>query len=147
MMTSLWIFFSGRISRWTLFDDVRGGGLDGLDQALGRLGDFHRLELSPRPPRHGRRASGTRRVGRAVVPPAGGRHAFRRQAGGEVFRAFNFVHVPLFKQAVGTALFADDVSPGLDRFAVGLLVSGVQAAFGLEPHSAAAPREVVIAHS
>jgi len=51
------------------------------------------------------------------------------------------------KDALVAALFADDVSPRLDGFAVGLLVSRIQAAFGLETHSTAAPREVVVAHS
>ena len=125
-----------------------GGGLDGLDQALRLLGNFHRLEFFLR----GRRGGGGRFVcvrvrGAGAFSATGCRRAFGRQAGGDVFRAFNFVQMTFLKQAVGTALFADHVRAGLDRLAVGLLVSGVQAAFGLEPHSAAAPREVIVAHS
>ena len=147
MMTSLWIFFSGRMSRCTFLTMFDGGVADGLDQALGRLGDFHRLEFFLRLSR-GRRGRPSRRRGRhRRRSVAGGGSPSGGQAGGDVFRPFNFLPVPFLKQAVRAALFADHVSPGLDRFAVGLLVSGVQAAFGLEPHSAAAPREVVIAHS
>ncbi len=126
------------------FDDVRRGVLDGFEQALGRLGDFHRLEFLLR--HRGRRGPS----GAGALTGCGRgrrRHALGRQAGGEVFRPFNFMPMPFLKQAIRTALFADHVSPGLDRLAVGFLLSGVQAAFGLEPHSAAAPREVVIAHS
>ena len=150
MMTSLWIFFSGRMSRWTFLTMFDAAVLDGLDQTLRLLGNFHRLELLLRDRRGGGRGFGACVACGCACSAwavAGFGLALRRQTGGDVFGAFDFVLVAFFKQAVVAALFADHVGAGLDGVAVGFLVSGVQAAFGLETHSAAAPREVIVAHS
>ncbi len=77
---------------------------------------------------------------------AGFLRALRRQAGGQVFRAFNFGRVAFFKNALGAALFAHRVGAGLDGVAVGFLRVLAEAAFGAETHSAASPREIVVAH-
>jgi hypothetical protein len=74
------------------------------------------------------------------------RSTLRRQPGGQVFRAFNFLHMPFFEHALGPALFADHVGPRLDGFAVGLLRGLTQAALGTEPHAAAPSGKIVITH-
>jgi hypothetical protein len=81
-------------------------------------------------------------------PPARGfRRSLRRQAGGDVFGAFNFVAVPFFEHMLGAALLGHHVGAGLDGFAVGFLRALAEAAFGAEPHAAAPPRKIIIAHS
>ena len=107
------------MSRWTFLTMFVAACCDGLDQALRLLGDFHRLEFFL----HFQRGDGGNfgQVRARMFRVFGGRRfgaAFRRQAGGDVFGAFNFLRMTFFKQAVGTALFADHVGAGLDRLAV-----------------------------
>ena len=71
----------------------------------------------------------------------------RRQAGGDVFGAFDFVRVPFFEDVLRAALLRHHVRAGLDGFTVGFLRIGAEAAFGAETHSAAAPRKIFITHS
>ena len=129
------------------FDDVRSGVLDGFDEPLGRLHEFDRLEFFLGGRRGGRGRSGM--VVRSGFRRRDGRlqFAFRRQAGGKIFSALDFVEMALFKQALVAALFADHVGAGLDGFAVRFLVRGAQAAFRLEAHSPTAPGEVVGTHN
>ena len=133
------------------FDEVRGGGFDGFDETFRLLLDRHRLEFFLL---HFRRRFQMRfaeiflfRVMRVRVRHDGfRRRALRRQAGGDVFGALDFLDVAFFKQAFVAALFRDDFGARLRGVAVGFLRVGAETAFGLETHSAAAPREVVIAH-
>src|ERR1017187_6266823 len=128
-------------------DEVRRGELDRVNETLGFLDDFHRLEFFF----HLLGDFRVRLVEIFFLRNVRGRlrffNPFRRQAGGDVFGALNFVQMTFLKQPVGAALFVDHVGAGLHSLAIGLLVSGVQAAFGLETHSATASREVVVAHS
>ena len=61
-----------------------------------------------------------------VPAPSAVRRSLRRQAGGDVFGALDFVRVPFFEQVLGAALFAHHVGAGLDGVAVGFLLGLAQ---------------------
>ena len=67
------------------------------------------------------------------------RRSLRRQAGGDVFGALDFVRVPFFEHMLRTALLRHHVGASLDGFAVGFLLGLAEATFGAETHSAAPP--------
>ncbi len=67
------------------------------------------------------------------------RRSLRRQAGGDIFRALNFVRVPFFKQPLRTALFAHHVGARLAGFTVGFLRGLAETALGAETHPPAPP--------
>ena len=70
------------------------------------------------------------------------RRAFRRQAGGDVFRALDFVLVALLVNLFDAADdFAHGFGAGLRGFAVVFLLALTQSATGAETHSAAASAE------
>jgi len=50
------------------------------------------------------------------------RRSLRRQAGGDVFGALDFVRVPFLKHVLRTALLSHHVGASLDGFAVGFLL-------------------------
>jgi hypothetical protein len=64
--------------------------------------------------------------------------ALRRQTGGDIFRAFNFIRVSFVKDALVAALFRDDVGARLRGVPVGLLRILAESALGAEAHSTAA---------
>ena len=64
--------------------------------------------------------------------------AFGRQAGGEIFGAFDFAGVAFFKNALVAALFAHHVGARLRGLAVRFLRVVAEAALGAEPHAAVA---------
>ena len=131
------------------FDQVGRGDLDGVQNALGLFLDrppARRLFLLP-PARACRDAArGNPFCPRRLPASAVSGSALRRQAGGDVFGAFDFVRVAFFKHALGAALFAHHVGARLGGFAVGFLRVVAEAAFGAEPHAAAAPRKIVVTH-
>jgi hypothetical protein len=76
-----------------------------------------------------------------------GRGALGRQAGGDVFRAVDFVLVALLEQLFLAAhRFADGLGPGLDRLLVRFLVLLAQSATRAKTHSAPAPAKFILAH-
>ena len=134
-------FLFGTNQALNFFNNVLRGGGDSLDQPFRLLGNFHRREFFFHDRRNGRNFS------LRFVRMFGGRGGFRfavgRQTGGNIFGAFDFVRVTFFKQTFLSALFGDDVGARFHGVAVGFLLRGIQAAFGLEPHSATASGKVV----
>jgi len=98
-----------------LFDEVGGGGADGIHDAARWLGDAHRLERFLR--RGGRldvRLSEILFAGCGFVR----RHALGRQAGGDVFGAFDFVRMPVLIDAVVDRVVLRCLDARLCRFLV-----------------------------
>jgi len=124
---------------------VGGGDFDGFNDALGLLGNHDRGEVFFL-------LHFSRGLQIGFTEPAGGFALGRGRgvfghAGGDVFRAFDFVVVALFEQAFVAALFANDLGAGLDGLAISLLRGLSETPLGTEAHSAAAPREFLVTHN
>ena len=123
------------------FDKVGGRDLDGVQNAFRLLLDCDRLKRFFLLHLGGRVEMRLAEFlfGRAGLRRLLFRHSLRRQAGRDIFGAFDFVGVPFFKKPVGAALFAHGVGARLAGFTVGFLRGLAKAALGAEMHSAAPP--------
>ena len=150
MMTSLWIFLTGLIRRWTFLTSVvaaarmvstmplgcslTGTGSKGFSSShLGRGVAGCGSRKSPLP---------------APALPAGLRgQALGRQAGGDVLGALDFVRVAVLIDLLRRGRAADGLGAGLGGVAVGLLLAMAQAAAGAEAHAAPAPGKISVTHN
>ena len=141
MTTSLWIFFSGRMSRWTFLTRLVAATLmvsrmpfGGSLISTGSNGFSSSTWAGVS--RCGSRNSFLAGAGSAVSvsgAPCGGRPA-------AMFSARSISWACRFSNsALRSALFAHHVGARLDGFAVGFLRCLAEAAFGAETHSAAPP--------
>ncbi len=135
------------------FDDGGGRGADGFHDALRAAGEPGpaRKAFPPGLPRASPGSARGNRLWRASparFPRSGLGRAFRRQAGGDVFRALDFLRVPrAVIDLVLRRFVADGLGAGLGGVAVGAVGIGVQAAAGPEAHAAAAaPGKISITH-